>query len=171
MQHGLYLLIPRSIFTKDARFINMDGKSTYLQLSGYFSCIKRLSCLHRLRLQQALLFIHFYVMAYHTVSHYPRYELDFKDIKRNLVATRELVLFWYSLAYCFFEKCPIVIRWKAFDLAIYGFLLLFILFVFVLGHQKKEWKLPSWLNLFTFLNGMLGNFLLFSSFMLAYCTD
>ncbi len=51
----------RSIFTKRRKVLSIwMGKSTYLQLSGYFSCIKRLSCLHRLRLQQALLFIHFF---------------------------------------------------------------------------------------------------------------
>ena len=101
-------------------------------------------------------------MAYHTVSHYPRYELDFKDIKRNLVATRELVLFLIFFGLLFLlRNARLLFDERLFDLAIYGFLLLFILFVFVLGHQKKEWKLPSWLNLFTFLNGMLGNFLFY----------
>lgn len=57
-------LVPANITVnfheKTQGFINMDGKNTYLQLSGYLSCIKRSDCLHRLRLQQALRFIHFF---------------------------------------------------------------------------------------------------------------
>ena len=82
------------------------------------------------------------------------------------MATRELVLFLVFFGLLFLlRNARLLFDERLFDLAVYGFLVLFIVFVFVLGHQKKEWKLPSWLNLFTFLNGMLGNFLfLFSSF-------
>ena len=60
-QHGLYLLISRSISMRRRKALSIwMGKNTYLQLSGYFSCIKRSDCLHRLRLQQALRFIHFF---------------------------------------------------------------------------------------------------------------
>ena len=104
------------------------GKSTYLQLSGYFSCIKRLELPAPTQIAASFtIYTLFYVMAYHTVSHYPRYELDFKDIKRNLVATRELVLFLIFFGLLFLlRNARLLFDERLFDLAIYGFLLLFI---------------------------------------------
>lgn len=146
----------------------MGGTGSLLGILGvfYFPLFYFSSVLLGLSAASFTIYTLFYVMAYHTVSHYPRYELDFKDIKRNLVATRELVLFLVFFGLLFLlRNARLLFDERLFDLAVYGFLVLFIVFVFVLGHQKKEWKLPSWLNLFTFLNGMLGNFLfLFSSF-------
>ncbi len=152
---------------KTQGFINMDGKKYLFAAIWLFLLYQAIELPAPTQIAASFtIYTLFYVMAYHTVSHYPRYELDFKDIKRNLVATRELVLFLIFFGLLFLlRNARLLFDERLFDLAIYGFLLLFILFVFVLGHQKKEWKLPSWLNLFTFLNGMLGNFLfLFSSF-------
>ncbi len=77
-------------------------------------------------------------MAYHTVSHYPRYELDFKDIKRNLVATRELVLFLVFFGLLFLlRNARLLFDERLFDLAVYGFLVLFIVFVFRLRPPEE----------------------------------
>ncbi|WP_142427187.1 hypothetical protein [Enterococcus durans] len=102
----------------------------------------------------------FYIMAYHTVRHYPRYELDFKDIKSNLVATKEFVLFiGFFILLFLLRNARLLVDPELFNIAVYGFLLLFVLAAFYLGRVKKNWKLPTWMNLYTFLNGMLGNFL------------
>lgn len=108
----------------------------------------------------------FYIMAYHTVSHYPRYELDFKDIKTTMFVPKEFFLFLLSFALLFLlRNARILVNSALFDFAIYVFLCFFILAAFYLGRVKKSWKLPVWLNLYTFLSGMLGNFLfLFSTF-------
>lgn len=107
----------------------------------------------------------FYIMAYHTVSHYPRYELDFKDMKSTIFATREFVLFLVFFVLLFLlRNARLLVDTTLFDFAIYGFLGLFILAAFYLGRVKKNWKMPTWLNLFIFFSGMLGNFLfLFST--------
>ncbi|PQF22803.1 hypothetical protein [Enterococcus mundtii] len=102
----------------------------------------------------------FYIMAYHTVSHYPRYELDFKEMKSNVVVTKELLLFIGFFVLLFLlRNARLLIAPALFDVAIYGFMLLFLFAAFYLGRARKHWKLPTWLNSFTFLNGMLGNFL------------
>ena len=164
-------LVPANITVnfheKTQGFINMDGKKYLFAAIWLFILYQAIGLPAPTQIAASFtIYTLFYVMAYHTVSHYPRYELDFKDIKRNLVATRELVLFLVFFGLLFLlRNARLLFDERLFDLAVYGFLVLFIVFVFVLGHQKKEWKLPSWLNLFTFLNGMLGNFLfLFSSF-------
>ncbi|MBF8807307.1 MAG: hypothetical protein IC227_01385 [Enterococcus lacertideformus] len=107
----------------------------------------------------------FYIMAYHTVSHYPRYELDFKDIKSTMFVPKEFVLFLVSFGLLFvLRNARLLLDSVLFDSAIYVFLCLFILVTFYLGRAKKSWKLPAWLNLYTFLSGMVGNFLfLFST--------
>ncbi len=164
-------LVPANITVnfheKTQGFINMDGKKYLFAAIWLFILYQAIGLPAPTQIAASFtIYTLFYVMAYHTVSHYPRYELDFKDIKRNLVATRELVLFLVFFGLLFLlRNARLLFDERLFDLAVYGFLVLFIVFVFVLGHQKKEWKLPSWLNLFTFLNGMLGNFLfLFCSF-------
>lgn len=108
----------------------------------------------------------FYIMAYHTISHYPRYELDFKEMKTTIFVTKEFVLFIVFFVLLFLlRNARLLVEPELFDLTIYVFLFLFVLAAFYLGRGKKNWQFPSWLNLMNFLSGMVGNFLfLFSTF-------
>ncbi|MGC2986368.1 hypothetical protein ACPTJT_13835, partial [Enterococcus faecium] len=75
-------------------FINMDGKKYLFAAIWLFLLFEEIELPAPTQIAASFtIYTLLYVMAYHTVSHYPRYELDFKDIKRKLVATRELVLF------------------------------------------------------------------------------
>jgi hypothetical protein len=101
----------------------------------------------------------FYIMAYHTVTHYPRYSIDFKQMNAKVIAYKELVLFLlFFLLLFLLRNARLLANIQLLDWAIYGFFVLFLGAVFYLGRGKKHWKLPSWLNVLTFLNGMLGNF-------------
>ncbi|MGM9902718.1 hypothetical protein A5844_001118 [Enterococcus sp. 10A9_DIV0425] len=112
----------------------------------------------------------FYIMAYHTVSHYPRYELDFKEIKSHIVVPKELFLFLVFFILLFLlRNARLLMDPQLFDFAIYGFVFLFLLAAFYLGRARKNWKLSSWLNVFTFLSGMFGNFLFLFSTLYIGC--
>lgn len=101
-------------------------------------------------------------MAYHTISHYPRYELDFKEMKTTIFVTKEFVLFIVFFVLLFLlRNARLLVEPELFDLTIYVFLFLFVLAAFYLGRGKKNWQFPSWLNLMNFLSGMVGNFLFF----------
>ncbi|WP_165004208.1 MULTISPECIES: MFS transporter [unclassified Enterococcus] len=151
---------------KQQGYVNMKGSKYFFALFLLFILFRAIELPYPLQAGVTLsLYTVFYIMAYHTVSHYPRYELDFKDIKKNLVVTKELVLFAVFFVLLFvLRNARLLVDTKLFDFAIFGFLLLFIVLTFYLGRARKNWKLPDWLNLLTFLNGMIGNFLfLFST--------
>ena len=105
------------------------------------------------------LYTMFYIMAYHTVTHYPRYSIDFKQMNSKLIAFKELSFFLlFFLLLFLLRNARLLVNIQLLDWAIYGFFALFLGAVFYLGRGKKRWKLPLWLNLLTLLNGMLGNF-------------
>ncbi len=81
----------------------------------------------------------FYIMAYHTISHYPRYELDFKEMKSNVVVTKELLLFIGFFVLLFLlRNARLLIDPALFDVAIYGFMLLFLFAAFYVGRARKQ---------------------------------
>lgn len=154
---------------KQQGFINIKGKK-------YFYAVIMLVILYgAVRLTAPLqiaatlgFYTLLYVMAYHTVKHYPRYELDFKDVQRNLIEKKELILFFgFFVSIFLLRTARLLMDTVLFDGALFSILLLYILITFYLSRKKHSWVLPAWLNLVTFLNGMIGNFLfLFGTFYL-----
>ncbi|MGG5357474.1 MULTISPECIES: hypothetical protein [unclassified Enterococcus] len=103
----------------------------------------------------------FYVMAYHTVSHYPNYELDFKDVKKNLISVKELLWFGsFFLLLFLLRSSQLLLDKERFDFAVLSFAVLLVLVFSLLKRIKESWHLPLWMNLFNFMNGMFGNFLI-----------
>ncbi|MGM0172834.1 hypothetical protein [Enterococcus sp. DIV0800] len=111
----------------------------------------------------------YYICAYHTVKHYPHYELDFKELTKNVFSVPELM--WFLL---FFVALFLLRSGRAFvdetllSTGIFLFAGIFILALLVIHRQKDHWKVPLWQNALTFLNGMFGNFIfLFGTFYVA----
>lgn len=111
----------------------------------------------------------YYICAYHTVKHYPHYELDFKELTKNVFSALELM--WFFL---FFVALFLLRSGRAFvdesllSKAIFLFAGIFILALLVIQRRKAHWKVSLWQNALTFLNGMFGNFIfLFGTFYVA----
>lgn len=102
-----------------------------------------------------------YVAAYHTVTHYPDYEIDFNEVDQQVVSVKEFVLFliFFTLL-LFIRSARLLFDPQLLDIAIIGFSGLFLIAAWYLNQQRKTWKLPLWLNVLTFVNGMCINFLL-----------
>ncbi|MEQ7179019.1 hypothetical protein [Enterococcus thailandicus] len=154
---------------KQQGFINIKGKKYIYALIMLALLYEAVRLPMPLQLAATLGFYTLlYVMAYHTVKHYPRYELDFKDVQRNLIEKKELILFFgFFISLFLLRTARLLMDTVLFDVALFSILLLYILITFYLSRKKQTWVLPSWLNLLTFLDGMLGNFLfLFGTFYL-----
>lgn len=102
-----------------------------------------------------------FIAAYHTITHYPDYEIDFNEVDQQVISVKEFFLFL-----CFFSLLLVVrsarllVDPQLLDIGVIGFSGLFLLAGWYLNRQRKTWKLPLWLNLLTFANGMCMNFLL-----------
>ncbi|MGG5314781.1 hypothetical protein [Enterococcus sp. AZ072] len=111
----------------------------------------------------------YFVLAYHTIRHFPHYELDFKDLSKNVFSPKELI--WFSLffvAIFLLRSGRILFKEVYLNIAILIFCLIFLLSVYGVKVAKRSWHLPLWVNMLTFFNGMCGNFLiLFGTFYTA----
>lgn len=102
-----------------------------------------------------------YIAAYHTVTHYPDYEIDFNEVNQQVVSLKEFFLFLgFFVLLLFIRSARLLFDPQLLDAGIIGFSGLFLITAWYLNRQRKMWKLPIWLNLLTFANGMCMNFLL-----------
>lgn len=111
----------------------------------------------------------YYVCAYHTIKHYPHYELDFKELTKHVFSLSELIWFFlFFVALFLLRSGRLLFSESLLNQAILLFAGIFILAVVVVNQVKNRWKLPLWQNGLAFLNGMLGNFIfLFGAFYVA----
>ncbi|MGX7201616.1 hypothetical protein BCR22_08950 [Enterococcus plantarum] len=102
-----------------------------------------------------------YIAAYHTVTHYPDYEIDFNEVNKQVISVKEFFLFlFFFVLLLFIRSARLLFDPKLLDVGLIGFSILFVIAGWYLNSQRKTWKLPLWLNLMTFANGMCMNFLL-----------
>lgn len=111
----------------------------------------------------------YFVFAYHTIRNYPHYELDFKDLSKNVFSPKELIWFGLFFIAIFLLRSGRLLFNEAYlNIAILIFCVIFVLSVYGVKIAKRNWRLPSWVNMLTFFNGMCGNFLiLFGTFYTA----
>lgn len=110
-----------------------------------------------------------YIAAYHTITHFPSYEIDFNEVDRKVVSVKEFVLFLvFFILLLFIRLARMLLNTDFLIVGVTGFSFLFILAAWYFNRQRKVWKLPAWLNVFTFVTGMCNNFmLLFGAFYIA----
>lgn len=102
-----------------------------------------------------------YIAAYHTVTHYPDYEIDFNEVDKQVISIKEFFLFLsFFVLLLFIRSARLLFDPQLLDVGIIGFSVLFVIIAWYLNRQIKMWELPLWLNLLTFANGMCMNFLL-----------
>lgn len=102
-----------------------------------------------------------YIAAYHTVTHYPDYEIDFNEVDQQVISIKEFFLFlFFFVLLLFIRSARLLLAPQLLDIGIIGFSALFLIAAWYLNQQRKIWRLPLWLNLMTFANGMCMNFLL-----------
>ncbi|MDT2600746.1 hypothetical protein P7D85_13235 [Enterococcus hulanensis] len=111
----------------------------------------------------------YFVCAYHTVKHYPHYEMDFKELTKHVFSLSELVWFvLFFIALFLLRSGRLLFSESMLNNAIILFAGIFMAAIVVVNQVKNRWKLPLWQNVLTFLNGMLGNFIfLFGAFYVA----
>ena len=110
-----------------------------------------------------------YIAAYHTITHFPSYEIDFNEVDRKVVSVKEFILFLvFFVLLLFIRLARMLFNTNFLLIGVTGFSLLFLLAAWYFNRQRKTWKLPAWLNIFTFVTGMCNNFmLLFGTFYVA----
>ncbi|MHC5374836.1 hypothetical protein ACYSNU_13655 [Enterococcus sp. LJL120] len=102
----------------------------------------------------------FFVAAYHTVRHYPHFEINFASTSKNFIAYRELIMFAiFFLLLLLLRSGRLLFDSGEIDTALIGFILVFTIAIWVLSRKKTSLQLPLWLNWLNFVNGMIGNFL------------
>ncbi|MGH1831424.1 hypothetical protein ABE871_08270 [Enterococcus gilvus] len=111
----------------------------------------------------------YFVCAYHTVKHYPHYEMDFKELTKHVFSVSELIWFLlFFIALFLLRSGRLLFNESLLNQGILLFAGVFIVAVVLINQVKNRWKLPLWQNALTFLNGMLGNFIfLFGAFYIA----
>lgn len=111
----------------------------------------------------------YYVCAYHTVKHYPHYEMDFKELSKQVFSVSELVWFiLFFIALFLLRSGRLLFDEVLLNDAIVLFAGIFMIAIVVVQQIKEHWKLPLWQNGLTFINGMFGNFIfLFGAFYIA----
>lgn len=155
---------------KEQGFSNMTGKKYPFAIVLLVILIAVLNSSVALRNSILLMgYTLLFVASYHTITHYPNYEIDFNEVDRQSISFKELFLFIVFFALLFFLRLARLLfeadYLNSVVLASFG---LFILLTLSLNKRKKEFKLPIWLNLLTFVNGMCINFvLLFGTFYVA----
>lgn len=102
-----------------------------------------------------------YVAAYHTVSHYPTYEIDFNELDRRTLSVKELGLFFsFFLVLLLLRFMRLWFDTRLLNLTIILTSNLFLLVTWAVSYQRKKGPLPFWLNVLAFANGMCTNFIL-----------
>ncbi|MBO0470318.1 hypothetical protein JZO66_07155 [Enterococcus sp. DIV0242_7C1] len=102
-----------------------------------------------------------YASAYYAVRHYPDYEIDFNEVDQQVISVKEFFLFIsFFILLLFIRSARLLFDSQLLDIGIIGFSVLFVIAAWYLNRQRKAWKLPLWLNLLTFANGMCMNFLM-----------
>ncbi|WP_265459056.1 hypothetical protein [Enterococcus sp. HY326] len=102
----------------------------------------------------------FFVAAYHTLRHYPHFEINFASTSKNFIAYRELVMFAiFFLLLLLLRSGRLLFDSGEIDIALIGFILVFTIAIWLLSRKKASLQLPFWLNWLNFVNGMIGNFL------------
>ena len=102
----------------------------------------------------------YFVCAYHTVKHYPHYEMDFKELTKHVFSFSELTWFiLFFIALFLLRSGRLLFDESMLNGAIILFSGIFMFAVVIVHQVKDRWKLPLWQNALTFLNGMLGNFI------------
>lgn len=111
----------------------------------------------------------YFVCAYHTVKHYPHYEMDFKELTKHVFSFSELTWFiLFFIALFLLRSGRLLFDESMLNGAIILFSGIFMFAVVIVHQVKDRWKLPLWQNALTFFNGMLGNFIfLFGAFYVA----
>ncbi|MTD40317.1 hypothetical protein GIX45_17175 [Erwinia sp. CPCC 100877] len=110
-----------------------------------------------------------YAAAYHTVTHYADYVIDFNEVDQQTISVKELFLFFiFFILLLLIRSARLLFEPDLLTVAIIGFSIVFVLAAWLLNRQRKNWQLPLWLNLMTFGNGMCMNFIfLFGTFYVA----
>jgi hypothetical protein len=110
-----------------------------------------------------------YVGAYHTVTHYADYVIDFNEVDQQTISIKELFLFFFFfILLLLIRSARLLFEPDLLTMAIIVFSVVFILAAWLFNRQWKNWQLPLWLNLLTFGNGMCMNFVfLFGTFYVA----
>lgn len=151
-----------NLHEKQQGFVNMKGKKYIFALL----LLIILGCTFLLPgvIQLTAVFAYYtllYICAYHTVKHYPQYDLDFKDSTQQLIAKKEAVLFvlFFSLL-LIIRSARLLVDIRIYEGAVLASSLLLLVGGWLLVSGRKDWRLPSWLNLLTFFVGMCLNFLL-----------
>lgn len=105
-----------------------------------------------------------YVAAYHTVSHYPSYEIDFNELRKQTFSFKEVGLFFiFLLVLILLWGIQLWVTPNWISLGILLAASLFLLATWLLSRPSKKGQLPSWLNVLAFVNGMCTNFILLVS--------
>ena len=110
-----------------------------------------------------------YVASYHTIIHFPNYEIDFHKVNRQVVSIKEFLLFLiFFILLLFIRLARMLFNTEFLMIGVTGFSVLFLVTAWYFHRQRKAWQLPAWLNIFTFVTGMCNNFmLLFGTFYVA----
>ncbi|WP_297079124.1 hypothetical protein [uncultured Enterococcus sp.] len=101
-----------------------------------------------------------FILAYRPIRHYPHQKFPMKKPEHALIAKKELSLFvGFFVLLLLLRSSRLLINQDVLLLTLIGITLLFMISIWSLSQSKRYWKLPLWLNLLTFLNGMFGNLL------------
>ena len=100
-----------NLHEKNLGFINMTRKKVPFALFLLILLLVVMEWSGTTKLIAAFgLYTMFYVMAYHTVTHYPRYSIDFKQMNSKVIAFKELLLFLIFSCYSF--CCGMHVYWQ-----------------------------------------------------------
>lgn len=143
-------------------FVNMHGAKHVTALCLFSVLFFCLQVENNLGHSLAFAFYSFlFICAYHTVKKYPHYDLDFKGLADQLISFKELIWFFaFFLLLFLLRSARILLDVQQLDLAVLLFCGLFVIGSWFLYHQKKQLRLPAWLNLLTFADGMCSNYVI-----------
>ncbi|MBP2100612.1 hypothetical protein [Enterococcus rivorum] len=155
---------------KEQGFTNMTAKKYPFAFVLFVILMMLLNS--SIALRNALLLMGYtmlFIASYHTITHYPNYEIDFNKVDRYSISFKELFLFVTFFVLLFVLRVArLLFEPEYLNFVVIVFFGVFIVLTWSLNKHKKELKLPLWLNLLTFVNGMCSNFiLLFGTFYVA----
>lgn len=152
---------------KEQGFTNMTKKKYPFVLLLFLTLMVLLNSSLALRTTILLMgYTLLYVASYYTITLYPNYEIDFNKVDRYSISFKEFFLFILFFGLLFvLRMARLLFEPDYLNFVVLAFFCVFIVLTWSLNKHKKELKLPVWLNLLTFANGMCGNFiLLFGTF-------
>lgn len=102
----------------------------------------------------------FYVASYHTVTHYPHFDLHFAGFRKRLLQAKQVGLFTgFLLLLVLLTLLPnVVASWES-GLILMATCIIFVLLVLLTAPNSPQKRLPRGLVLLTGANGMVANFL------------